>query len=71
MALTTEDLLEIQGLAARYSHAIDSGDSEGFSTTFSEKGVLSAGELEVEGHDALGELVQRPQDSGGEAESDG
>lgn len=59
MGLTTEDQLEIQGLAARYNHAIDSGDSEGFMAVFTEKGALSAGELQVEGHEALGDFAKK------------
>jgi len=57
MGLSTEDQLEIQGLAARYNHAIDSGDSANFIATFSEKGALSAGELQIKGHSALGEFA--------------
>jgi uncharacterized protein (TIGR02246 family) len=53
MSLTTEDQLEIQGLAARYNHAIDSGDADGFVATFVEAGVLDAGGLVLEGHAAL------------------
>jgi hypothetical protein len=59
MGLSTEDQLEIQGLAARYNHAIDSGDAEGFMATFSEKGALNAGPLVVEGHSALGEFATK------------
>jgi len=54
MGLTIADQVEIQGLAARYNHAIDSGDAEGFVATFVEAGVLDAGPgLLVEGHPAL------------------
>ncbi len=58
MGLSTEDIVTIQGLAARYNHAVDSGDSEAFIATFTEDGVLSAGELEVKGHDALGDFAK-------------
>jgi hypothetical protein len=58
MGLTTDDLVEIQGLAARYNHAVDSGDSEGFIACFTEKGVLSAGVIELEGHSALGDFAK-------------
>jgi ketosteroid isomerase-like protein len=58
MSLTTEDILEIQGLAARYNHAIDSGDAEGYIATFSEKGTMTAGPLVLEGHDALGQFAK-------------
>lgn len=53
MALTTEDQLEIQGLVARYNHAVDSGEGAAFADTFTPAGVLDAGELVVEGRDAL------------------
>jgi hypothetical protein len=58
MGLTTEDVLEIQGLAARYNHAIDSGDADGYVGTFSENGSMSAGPLVLEGHDALGQFAK-------------
>jgi hypothetical protein len=57
MGLSIEDQLEIQGLAARYNHAVDSGDADGFIATFSEKGALNAGAFVVEGHTALGEFA--------------
>jgi hypothetical protein len=54
MGLTTDDQVAIQGLAARYNHAIDSGDGDGFLATFVEAGVLDAGPgLCIEGHAAL------------------
>ncbi|MGA7416456.1 MAG: nuclear transport factor 2 family protein [Acidimicrobiales bacterium] len=53
MGLTIDDQLAIQQLAARYNHAIDSGDSTAFAGAFVEDGVLDAGELVVEGRTAL------------------
>lgn len=54
MGLTTDDQVEIQSLAARYNHAIDSGDGDGFIAAFVEAGVLDAGPgLVIEGHPAL------------------
>jgi uncharacterized protein (TIGR02246 family) len=53
MSLTIEDHVAIQGLAARYNHAIDSGDADGFLATFVEAGVLDAGRMVLEGHAAL------------------
>jgi ketosteroid isomerase-like protein len=53
MALTTEDQLEIQGLVARYNHAVDGGEGPAFAATFTPDGVLDAGHLVVEGHEAL------------------
>ena len=54
MALDAEDQLAIRDLAARYNHAIDSGDGGAYAATFVEDGVLDAGDqLVVEGRDAL------------------
>jgi uncharacterized protein (TIGR02246 family) len=58
MGLTTEDVLEIQGLAARYNHAIDSGDADGYVAVFSKDGSMTAGPLVLEGHDALGAFAK-------------
>jgi hypothetical protein len=53
MALTTEDHLEIYGLVARYNHAVDAGEGPAFADTFTPTGVLDAGQLVVEGRNAL------------------
>jgi ketosteroid isomerase-like protein len=53
MSLSIEDHVAIQGLAARYNHAIDSGDADGYLATFVETGVLDAGGMTLEGHAAL------------------
>lgn len=53
MALSTEDQLAIWNLAARYNHAIDSGDGVAYADTFVDDGVMQAGELVVEGRAAL------------------
>jgi uncharacterized protein (TIGR02246 family) len=58
MALTSDDQLEIRTLAARYSHAVDSGDGKAFAATFTEGGVLDAGQLVVEGHEALARFAE-------------
>jgi hypothetical protein len=58
MALTTEDQLAIQGLAARYNFAVDSGDGEGFAATFVETGVLDLGVTQIEGRPALSEFAE-------------
>jgi ketosteroid isomerase-like protein len=39
--LTTQDYLEIEQLYARYNHAIDSGDAEGWAATFTPDGVFN------------------------------
>jgi ketosteroid isomerase-like protein len=57
MTLSTEDQLAIRDLAARYNHAIDSGDGAAYAATFVEDGVLDAGELVVEGRAALSEFA--------------
>jgi hypothetical protein len=58
MALTTEDQLAIQGLAARYNFAVDSGDGEAFVATFVEAGVLDLGPTQIEGRSALREFAE-------------
>ncbi len=45
MALSIEDQLAIQQLVARYNHAIDSGDAAAYADTFTDDGVLDAGDL--------------------------
>ena len=59
MGLTVDDQLAIQQLAARYSHAIDSGDGAAYADTFVADGVLDAGALQVEGSHALEEFADR------------
>jgi uncharacterized protein (TIGR02246 family) len=59
MGLSTEDLLAIQGLAARYSHAVDSGDVEEYLGAFTEDGVFEiVGTAKFEGHGALKALPE-------------
>jgi uncharacterized protein (TIGR02246 family) len=58
MALSAEDQLAIRDLAARYNHAIDSGDGAAYAGTFVDDGVLDAGELVVEGGHALEEFAR-------------
>ena len=54
MGLSTDDVVEIQGLAARYSLAVDSGDADAFIACFSEDGVFDiVGTATFEGHAAL------------------
>ena len=47
--LTTDDLVEIQQLYARYNWALDSGDSQGYAATFTPDGVFNNNV----GHDAI------------------
>ena len=48
--LTQQDYIEIQQLYARYNHAIDSGDAEGWADTFTADGVFAG---RFKGRDAL------------------
>ncbi len=47
--LSAQDYFEIQQLYARYNNAIDSGDAEGWASTFTPDGVFNT----FSGHDAL------------------
>ena len=47
--LTTDDLIEIQQLYTTYNWALDSGDSEGYASTFTPDGVFNNNV----GHDAI------------------
>src|SRR3954468_15533680 len=47
--LTSDDLVEIQQLYARYNWALDSGDAEGYASTFTPDGVFNNNV----GHDAI------------------
>lgn len=48
-SLTAQDLVDIQQLYARYNWALDSGDSEGYASTFTPDGVFNTNV----GHDAI------------------
>lgn len=54
MALTVEDQLAIQQLYAKYNHAIDSGNGEGWAQTFAEDGVFSSATGTFTGREQLG-----------------
>src|SRR5205085_8730215 len=47
--LTSDDLVEIQQLYARYNWTLDSGDAEGYASTFIPEGVFNNNV----GHDAI------------------
>ncbi len=53
MPLSSDDLVEINQLAVRYCHAVDSGDGETFAGTFLDDGVLNAPAGRIEGRAAL------------------
>lgn len=42
VSLSVDDRLEILDLAARYNHAVDSGDHEGVAALFTENGAIEA-----------------------------
>jgi hypothetical protein len=48
-SLTAQDLVDIQQLYAKYNWALDSGDSEGYASTFMPDGVFNTNV----GHDAI------------------
>ena len=48
-SLTADDYIEIQQLYAKYAHALDLGDAEGWANTFTSDGVFG----ETMGHDQL------------------
>ncbi|HMD34099.1 MAG TPA: nuclear transport factor 2 family protein [Vicinamibacterales bacterium] len=52
--LTTDDLVEIQQLYARYNWALDSGDAEAYAATFTPDGVFNNNT----GHDAIVKFAQ-------------
>ena len=56
MALSTDDLVEINQLAVRYCHAVDSGDGATLAATFMADGVLNAPSGRIEGHADLVEF---------------
>jgi hypothetical protein len=47
--LTAQDLVDIQQLYAKYNWALDSGDSQGYASTFTPDGVFNSND----GHDAI------------------
>ena len=53
-ALSTQDYVEIQQLYARYATTIDTGDAEGWASTFTPDGVFNSN---TRGHDALVQFV--------------
>jgi uncharacterized protein (TIGR02246 family) len=53
MPLSTDDLFAIQQLYARYNHAIDFGDPDGWAACFVEDGVFTAPGADVTGRNAL------------------
>ena len=65
--LSTQDMIEIQQLYAKYNHAIDSGNAEAWANTFTEDGVFNtrfAGREQLMGfikmwHERMGGATRR------------
>lgn len=53
MALTTDDIVQIQQLYAAYNFAVDDGDGKAFAAVFTADGTLLAGPDPVSGSEAL------------------
>lgn len=53
MSLSTDDIVAINQLYARYNHAIDTGDGAGFAACFSADGQLDTGGGAEVGHEAI------------------
>ena len=53
MPLTAADRIEIQMLGARYNHAIDYGDAEGWTDTFIPEGCFISPQGQWDGREAL------------------
>jgi len=60
--LTTQDFVEIEQLYAKYNHAIDSGDAEGWADTFTPDGVFNA---RFTGREALMGFIKTWKEGGG------
>ena len=56
MPLTTDDVIEIQMLYARYNTAIDTGDGATFGGLFVPDGVFNPGHMLCEGQEAIAEF---------------
>ncbi len=58
MPLSVADRLEILELAARYNHAIDSGDGKGWAATFTPDGVFETSRGATTGTAALAQFAE-------------
>ena len=58
MPLSLEDQLDIMELMARYNHAIDGGDPEGWAGTFTKDAVFEGSTATVKGRDEMLEFVR-------------
>jgi uncharacterized protein (TIGR02246 family) len=57
MGLSTDDVVAIQQLVARYNFAVDGGDPDAFAGTFTPDGEFGAGGQVMRGHDELRAFV--------------
>ena len=56
MALTTDDMVQIQQLYAKFSHAIDTGNTELFLSAFAPDGTFTRLGRTLRGHEELREM---------------
>ena len=57
MGLSSDDVVAIQQLVARYNFAVDGGDPDAFAGTFTPDGEFGAGGQVMRGHDELRAFV--------------
>lgn len=65
------DRSEIEDLQARYLFALDFGDPQAYASTFTEDGVLDYGAGEIEGREAIADVVSdegAPEDNTGDSD---
>jgi 3-phenylpropionate/cinnamic acid dioxygenase small subunit len=58
MPLSTEETLAIQQLYARYNHAIDSGDAQGWAACFTAEGTFSSATGNFAGREQLAAFAE-------------
>jgi len=63
MPLTTDDVIEIQQLYARYNTAIDTGDGATFGGLFVPEGVFNPGHTLCEGQAAISEFAVKTHEA--------
>lgn len=60
MPLSNEDQMEIMQLMARYNHAADASDSEGFANTFTDDALFEGSAMTARGREELLRVVGGP-----------
>ena len=63
MPLTTDDVIEIQQLYARYNTAIDTGDGATFGGLFVPEGTFNPGHMLCEGQAAISEFAVKTHEA--------